>query len=1767
MMNYRFTLSTSRVFLTLVFVICAFALFLKFGPAVSSNTERPIETEIKKQSIEVESGGQITVQAAKRGNPRISLKDGRDVSTVYVGAEAVANNLQAGQARALSLVSEDFDVDGYPDLVSGYATSNGGFITFHRANKEAFAPEDPDVLEGVRRGEFPTPFRAEAETFETSAAPDFLVAGDFNRDGKLDLVTATQGGSEVYFLAGRGKASGFDTPQKLSLPGRVTALASGEIDLPNNQTDLIVAINDDNGAALLVYEGEQGFMLDQPSVYGMPAEVTSLALGQMDESAMRDLVILSGGKMLILHGRNQRVDTGQDAQARLEQVSLPFGVKEFALGEFIWDRGGRTEMALLTEDGSVQIVARGQLDTRPYTKKEVQQLRRNQAEARARGEVSASAFVVWDSSQSEIWGVQESHYVAAASAIGSGSRVKLWSAHLSGQASSDLIVLDGAEQKLKVLVTEEPAKENGEVVSFAGPRTIVTLDAESAPVTALPMRLNVMALPGIAVLREGQIIPTAIVAAPMATFNVTTATDEIDGSCGDGDCSLRDAVAQGNGSAGSDMVTFAAGLNGTPLRVTIANGGGTNEDAAAQGDHDVLQTLTIVGNGSANTLIEGGTSNATGLDKVFGFNPICISPESVSVSGVLIRFGRNTQVNGAPDFSFTGGGSDWCGFGASTLTVTTSTYNDNSVENGYGGGINLDAVTPSNGPVNISNSTISNNRTTDAAVVANGGGLNLFADQHSVTFTNCTITGNQAGTNGGSIEGGGIYIRHTNGGAIQIQNTSITNNTSSSRGGGISVNNSFGTVPVTINLLSSVVNNTSSGNNGAAEGGGIYIVNNATSSVTINEVTITDNDADDSTAPIDERGGGGIGVGTNSGPATAINISFCRVVNNTAGAATGPQFHKDNNPGSVTAENNWWGCDGTDNPTTAPCSAVVAVAPGTVDANPWLRLTHTGSPSTIVTGQTSTLTASFLLNSAGTNVGVGNLDTLIGLPITFNNAVRGNLSGAQPTIQASGTATATFTASSAGAGSADATVDTGTTTANITINKADTTATITADTPDPTVVGQSFTVNYSLAVNPPGSASPTAPTGNVTVSDGVNNCVGTVAAGSCSLTLFTPGARTLTATYAGDANFNASPASAGVAHQVNPADTTTTVGSSVNPSVFGQSVMFTATVTANAPGSGTPMGNVQFVIDSVPFGAPVALNGSGQASVSASSLSVGTHTVTANYLGNASYNASSGSLSGGQVVNQANTTTTITSDAPDPSVVGQAVTVNFTVVAVAPGAGTPTGNVTVSDGVNNCIGTVAAGTCNITLTTVGARTLTATYAGDTNFNGSVSAGAGHLVNQAATTTTITADTPDPSTVGQAVTVNFTVTVNAPGSGTPTGNVTVSDGVNNCVGTVAAGTCNVTLTTSGARTLTATYAGDTSFAGSASAGVPHQVNVIADRKALDFNGDDRADFAVITFSGALQEATKQQVIMPKMPGQRFKAGIPYPLQLEREAGGGGCAVPDFSWEVNYSNGSGTLSVAFGCLGDFPVPGQFTTDAETDIAIWRPSDQMFHILTSESNYLTEVTTPAMGDAFSDPTVFGDYTGDGIDDPAVFTGTQWIYRPNNGSGTFGAAVTVSFGQLGDFPSPGDYNDDGLNDFVVSRPDSSNPNNAHFFLDYNGMTPGVSDADGVFRESDDVIVPSDYDGDGQTEIAIADVTTFPYIHWVYFSSSTGVIIGHAWGDNTIGFQTQGDYDGDDLDDICVWHTDPTGTFFVRRSSDLLMTVQSWGLSTDYPVAYYQSH
>src|SRR6058998_3984313 len=200
----------------------------------------------------------------------------------------------------------------------------------------------------------------------------------------------------------------------------------------------------------------------------------------------------------------------------------------------------------------------------------------------------------------------------------------------------------------------------------------------------------------------------------------------------------------------------------------------------------------------------------------------------------------------------------------------------------------------------------------------------------------------------------------------------------------------------------------------------------------------------------------------------------------------------------------------------------------------------------------------------------------------------------------------------------------------------------------------------------------------------------------------------------------------------------------------------------------------------------------------------------------------------GKIFVRASTTTTLTA-APNPSTVGQAVTLTATVRPVAPATGVPTGSVSFRDGATTIETATldATGTASIVVSTLGAgnHSLTAVYAGSPDFQTSTSAVVTQVV-RAATTTTLSS-TPNPSTAGQGVTLTATVLPVAPATGVPTGSVSFRDGTTT-IGSAtlgATGTASIVVSTltAGSHSLTAAYAGAGNFLASTSAVVTQVVN--------------------------------------------------------------------------------------------------------------------------------------------------------------------------------------------------------------------------------------------------------------------------------------------------------------------------------------------------------
>ncbi len=155
------------------------------------------------------------------------------------------------------------------------------------------------------------------------------------------------------------------------------------------------------------------------------------------------------------------------------------------------------------------------------------------------------------------------------------------------------------------------------------------------------------------------------------------------------------------------------------------------------------------------------------------------------------------------------------------------------------------------------------------------------------------------------------------------------------------------------------------------------------------------------------------------------------------------------------------------------------------------------------------------------------------------------------------------------------------------------------------------------------------------------------------------------------------------------------------------------------------------------------------------------------------------------------------------------------------GASNPTATFTYSDGATGIDTEPTASFSGDVNSAVGsAQTITCTGGSDDNYNITSCADGTLTITQASTTTAITSDNPEPSATGKAVTVNFTVT---PASGSdPTGQVTVTDGAESCTATLPASSCDITFSSTGSKSLTATYAGDTNFSTSTSSAETHTV---------------------------------------------------------------------------------------------------------------------------------------------------------------------------------------------------------------------------------------------------------------------------------------------------------------------------------------------------------
>lgn len=281
-------------------------------------------------------------------------------------------------------------------------------------------------------------------------------------------------------------------------------------------------------------------------------------------------------------------------------------------------------------------------------------------------------------------------------------------------------------------------------------------------------------------------------------------------------------------------------------------------------------------------------------------------------------------------------------------------------------------------------------------------------------------------------------------------------------------------------------------------------------------------------------------------------------------------------------------------------------------------------------------------------------------------------------------------------------------------------------TGDPTATSLAVSPNLVSAFSPLILSSTVTsqygtPTGSVVFSAG-GTALATAslgANGKAAATVSSLGAGTysIVANYTADARFQPS-SSAPVQETVVGADTATTLAVSPNPAAVTQTVTFTAQVRA-AQGIVVPNGNVTLIDGTSNLGT-VALNSSGTAVFTVSTLSFGTHAITAKYAGSANFNPSSATVS--EAVTLIGTGLALTAS-PNPANSGQTVTLTATATSMLEGM-TPIGMVTFYDGnavlATASLGDNGAATFATSSLAIGTHALKAVFATGSYFAGSSS---------------------------------------------------------------------------------------------------------------------------------------------------------------------------------------------------------------------------------------------------------------------------------------------------------------------------------------------------------------------------------------------------------------------------------------------------------------
>jgi CSLREA domain-containing protein len=440
--------------------------------------------------------------------------------------------------KAVALASADWTGDGIPDLAIAYSLASGsGQIAIYPGNPDWYIYSDAERPADIY------PFLDATQILDTPTATDRLLTGDFDGDGRPDLLAATIGANQLQLFP-LDASHRFTTLRTRQLPGAITDIESGELDRADGLADIAAGINAADHSELIVLASAQGAFDAPIEHWNVAASISAIAISHIDRDGLGGIAFSSGTSLTLFGGRN-----AFPADASVDRSTLSTrDTRHLALADTVsaitTNRASTTgieQLHVLLKNGAVVVIASatsvGSVAKAHFPPSIPSVLDASRTDSRS-PTIHADLRIVASSDTSPISKSAPSFLI-------------------SGRFADHILVLGGNGAHSFDL--------SANTHSFGS-----NLPTDTR--AALPLRLTRDAFDDLVLLGSGTTINVAL-SVSAQTFIVNSVADTDDGGCAPspGTCTLRDAINAANATTGA-TITFS-GLTAGQNSIAVGTGG------------------------------------------------------------------------------------------------------------------------------------------------------------------------------------------------------------------------------------------------------------------------------------------------------------------------------------------------------------------------------------------------------------------------------------------------------------------------------------------------------------------------------------------------------------------------------------------------------------------------------------------------------------------------------------------------------------------------------------------------------------------------------------------------------------------------------------------------------------------------------------------------------------------------------------------------------------------------------------------------------------------------------------------------------------------------------------------------------------------------------------------------------------------------------------------------------------------------------------------